>query len=622
MDLSARRQSLPDPSATAAVTLTAMLACEADLDALERSLLAAMGHAEGANAAGAWMLRWNARRGLLEGWRAVESLANADELSAALGAARRAAPVETSLDARARAWAVPADQLEGALGAAWRSGEPAEGSAADQPGAPWNDAERIWCVPLRRGPAPFGVLLVAWNDEPSCAAGIARLTWLREAALAALAAQGRAAEARRRSRQAAALAEFTHASNSAINVAEANHLLARLSTQGVAARGSAVYRPGGSEWSVVVAHGPAALRDGFARGFLPTVLECARQSQPLSGDSPTDATELPANIVGETSVWAALPLIAYGRVLGVLVVHDGLERESGWERGDLEFLGVLADSAALLLEHARRLEELERGERQRADLAARLREQDRMASLGELAARVAQESRNPLASISAFARRAHRALGEDDPQREYLEIVVREAERLEAMLLEQSAYAQLEKPRLRMENLNAAVQLALQRASETLVRRRVRLLKKLAPDLPQLLLDSPRIQRVVENVVAFALESVPVGGRIRVETRRAQAFAMIEIAHDGARQGGDLLEHLFVPFAQGQPAGAAVGLGVAQQIVREHGGEVRVRSEGEWGTVFSFTLPVMENQDRRHASERRGSRLDRRRRAPEDGSAS
>lgn len=620
MDLSSRRQTSAERPSPA-VALSALLACDADLDALERCILAAMVHPQCAAASSAWLLRWDGRRGVLAGARAAEAAEASDDLAAALGAVRRAVPADHAADHAARAWAEPADRLEGALGSAWRGGETVAGDASEQPGAPWNAAERVLCVPLRQGPAPFGMLVLAWREEAGAAAALAGLSWLRDALHAVLSAQERAADARRRARQAGAVAEFLHAADSAINLAEATHLLARLAAQGVGARGAAVYRLQNEEWTVSLAHGAASLRDGFAHGFRETAAEAARQQRMLSGETPADAVALPADVAGETTVWAALPLVAYGRVLAVLVVHDGLERSAGWERGDLEFLATLADAAALLFEHGRRLEDLERGERQRTELSARLREQDRMASLGEMAARVAEESRNPLASISAFARRAHRALSADDPQREYLEIVVREADRLEAMLAEQARYAQLEKPRLRMASLNSAVQSALQRSSETLVRRRVRLLKKLAPDLPQLLLDAPRIQRVVENVVAFALETVPVGGRIRVDTRRVNTFVMVEIAHDGVRQGGDLLEHLFVPFAQGQPTGAAVGLGVAQQIVREHGGEVRVRSEGEWGTVFSFTLPVMQNQDRRLASDRRGSGRDRRRRAPEEGGA-
>jgi two-component system sensor kinase FixL len=88
---------------------------------------------------------------------------------------------------------------------------------------------------------------------------------------------------------------------------------------------------------------------------------------------------------------------------------------------------------------------------------------------------------------------------------------------------------------------------------------------------------------------------------------------VVEVAHDGARVAGDLLEQLFVPFASTRPGGPAVGLGVAQQVVREHGGEIRVRSDSEWSTIFSFTLPIRDNEDRRRtAPDRRHERRDRR----------
>jgi signal transduction histidine kinase len=321
-------------------------------------------------------------------------------------------------------------------------------------------------------------------------------------------------------------------------------------------------------------------------------------------------------VAGEVTAWSLVPLVAYGRRQGALLVWDGLDRHPAspeLEAGEREFLATLGDQAGLLLEHARLLEGVRTAERQRADLAARVRATERLAAVGELAQRVARESRNPIASISAFARRAQRELAEDDPQREYLEIVVRETERLDAMLREQLEYAQLPAGRLRMQALNVIVQEALQRVSETLVRRRVRLVRKLGSGLPELLLDESRIRRVVENIIAYSLESVPVGGRIQVSTRRVGEHVAVEIAHDGSRGAGDLLEQLFVPFSTGSGGGAAVGLGVAQQIVREHGGEIRVRGEGDWGTVFAFTLPVAGNEDRRRARERRSPRGDRRR---------
>ena len=224
-----------------------------------------------------------------------------------------------------------------------------------------------------------------------------------------------------------------------------------------------------------------------------------------------------------------------------------------------------------------------------------------------------EEARNPLASIGAFARRAQRGLPEDDPAREYLEIVLRESARLESLLAEQAGYAAAGSAAAARGPERRRAGGARRPPPGSWRARRVRLVKKLAPGLPALLLDRERIRRVVGNVLESALDAVSVGGRVRIESRQAGAAVLLEVAHDGPHGPGDLLEQLFVPFASQRPGGPAVGLGVAQQIVREHGGEIRVRSDGEWGTVFSLSLPVRENQDRRQGgTDRRRARGDRR----------
>ncbi|MCC6653238.1 MAG: GAF domain-containing protein [Candidatus Eisenbacteria bacterium] len=596
--------------------LAAFFEGDADLESLERMLLAFATHPHGAGASSAWLLLWNARSGLLEGWR-ESAPASVFDLARAIAEARRAGP-RGAADERLHAWADSAERLEGPLAEAWRGQSMAIGAGSEQPGTPWSSAEQVGVIALRRGARAYGALVCAWPHAVVPQRDREALEWLRATADAAFGAQARAADARRRLRQGAALAELARSSVSSINLAEALHLLARVAAEGAEVRGSAVYRADArGTLKVDVAHGAAVVRDSFARAFVPAAQQCCDSRQPLVGERSDEAPNLPPGIAGETSVWAALPIVAYGRALGALVVHDGPDRHPAapaLERADLEYLATLADHAALLLEHARQVDDARRNEQTRQDQLSRLRELDRLAAVGEMAVRVAQESRNPIASITAFARRAHRELAEDDPRREYLEIVLRESERLDAMLGEQMEYSQLQRPRLEMQSLNAVVQEALQRFSETLVRRRVRLLKRLAPDLPQLLLDAHRIRRVVENIVAYSLESVPLGGRIKIESRRASGYVVVDVAHDGARHAGDLLDQLFVPFSAGNAGGAGVGLGVAQQIVREHGGEVRLRGEGEWGTVFSFTLPISGNEDRRKASDRRSVRGERRRR--------
>jgi nitrogen-specific signal transduction histidine kinase len=103
---------------------------------------------------------------------------------------------------------------------------------------------------------------------------------------------------------------------------------------------------------------------------------------------------------------------------------------------------------------------------------------------------------------------------------------------------------------------------------------------------------------------------------MRIETRRAGTHVVLDVGHDRAERSGDALSRLFAPFGDVPASGAALGLGMAQQIVREHGGEIRVRSEDEWTSVFSVTLPALDNQDRRQPADRRAARADRRRRRP------
>ena len=616
MEPTASRPAVPAPAPDATL-LAALLECEADLDALERALLVAAVHPSCGGAQRAWLARWDERRGWLEGWRVHERGEGGVTLAHAIARARRAPPGEAVDPERVRAWVASAESLDGALARAWSTGQPASGAGSEQPAAPWAEAAHVGVVPLRRGPRPYGVLVLAVDGE----AGEAPLAWLATVADAALGAQVRAAEARRRARHLSALAEFARAGVSASNVAEAVHALVRLAAQGVGVAHAAVYRPReNGALALDLSHGPSATREPQARALLASAAEAHRAERTHSG---TGAERLPGGAgegSSDLSAWAFVPITAYGVHSGVLAAWDGPERHAAspeWERGDLETLTALADHAALLFEHARRLDELTAAERRREDLASRLREQDRLAAVGEMAARVAEDARQPLASVAAFVARVLRELPPEDPRREYLDVVRRESERVDALLSEQLAYAKLERPRLRMEALNAVVQEALRAAAEPLSRRRVRLVKKFAPDLPELLLDAERIRRVVMNILTCALEAIPSGGRMRIETRRAGAFVVLDVVHDRVRQAGDALEQLFAPFGSLPVSGAALGLGVAQQIVREHGGEIRVKAPDEWSSVFSVTLPVLENQDRRRRADRRVPRGERRKRPSE-----
>jgi len=314
----------------------------------------------------------------------------------------------------------------------------------------------------------------------------------------------------------------------------------------------------------------------------------------------------------------AAPIHQGERVSGVLLVFNksgGTQEDPlAFDSEDARVAELIAAIASLSDTRFSQEETLRVKDRRLHEVEAQLRHAEKLAVVGERGVQVAQDVRNPVAAITGFAKRVLKSMPAKDPNREYLEIILRETERLERVLSEQVALAQMTKPRLKLENLNALVQDVLQSQAEDLVRRRVRLLKRLSPEVPTLLLDNEKMRQVLVNVLSYALHSVPSGGRVRVETRAAQGAVQAEIAHDGPKVPGEVLDRLFVPFSTSRRYGAGVGLAMAYQIVREHGGEIRARSEGDWSSIVTIYLPTRENDDRRRRPDRRDVRPDRRRR--------
>ncbi|TMQ73442.1 MAG: GAF domain-containing protein [Candidatus Eisenbacteria bacterium] len=396
----------------------------------------------------------------------------------------------------------------------------------------------------------------------------------------------------------------------------------RLAAESIGARGAVLWRvtePGAVE--VASSFGPACVRDRLGRGLGPVAVRSVSEGRAWAIERAVDVDALEPEIAAQLSTVVAVPLIAYGRTLGALAVYDRLTQHPhdgmAFDADDVELVQALAEQCALALEQARSDDARRRTEQARRDLLHQLMRSERLAAAGEVSVRAARQASNPLAAIGAFASRVHKSLAEGDPNREYLEVVIRESDRLERALAEPIESPSPDGLTLRVESINRLLQDALQPIAEQLVRRRVRLLKKLSPDLPPLLLDVKRMGRVLDNVLGHALERVHPGGRVRVESRRVQQFVVVEIASDGAARPGDMLADLFVPFGTHADRGAGVGLAMARQVIWRHGGEVRVRSEAEWSLIFTLTLPVRTNQDRRRpGAERRVVRGDRRHHTP------
>ena len=413
---------------------------------------------------------------------------------------------------------------------------------------------------------------------------------------------------------------------STTNLADVLELIARISAQVIGATGSILWlhdedtgqvipRASFGKGTSIVERKLKNLGEELARWAL------AEKAPVLVPDTKSDArfTEEERAV---TRSLVAVPLTALDSIVGVITVYDKMARSdfdtNVFEKGDEQFLAILADQAAIAVQNARLFEAFKEAEKRLRDTQTLLLRTEKLAALGEMSAKMAHEIRNPLTSIGGFARRVSKTLKANDPNKDYLEVIIRETDRLERILNEQLQFAQLSRPRLKMEDLNSVVEQSLVLVSEESLRKKAKILKRLSLDLPKLLLDSDKMKQVLINILQNALKFLPVGGKIKVETKRAGDFVHVIIGNEGERIPGELMDRLFVPFFTSGKDGTGLGLAVAYQIVKEHGGEIRVKSDDEWSTVFCVCLPVSTNQDRRRNIRDRRARMADRRKPFED----
>ncbi len=404
---------------------------------------------------------------------------------------------------------------------------------------------------------------------------------------------------------------------STTNLADVLELIARISAQVIGATGSILWlydedtgqvipRASFGKGTSIIERKLTNLGEELARWALaekaPVLVPDTKSDDRFTGEERTVARSL-----------VAVPLTALDAIIGVITVYDKMARSdfdtNVFEKEDEQFLAILADQAAIAVQNARLFEAFKEAERRLRDTQTLLLRTEKLAALGEMSAKMAHEIRNPLTSIGGFARRVSKTLKANDPNKDYLEVIIRETDRLERILNEQLQFAQLSRPRLKMEDLNSVVEQSLVLVSEESLRRKAKILKRLSLDLPKLLLDSDKMKQVLINILQNALKYLPVGGKIKVETKKAGDFVHVIIGNEGERIPGELMDRLFVPFFTSGKDGTGLGLAVAYQIVKEHGGEIRVKSDDEWSTVFCVCLPVSTNQDRRRTQRDRRARM-------------
>ena len=221
------------------------------------------------------------------------------------------------------------------------------------------------------------------------------------------------------------------------------------------------------------------------------------------------------------------------------------------------------------------------------------RRQDRLAAVGRVAAGIAHEIRNPLASMRGSIQVLRSEVDAGSAQAELMEIVLRESDRLNHIITDFLTYA---RPRP-VSPSEVDVREPL-RETFTLLRHSPEIradhrLEEIVPDEPVIAMaDAAGLRQVFWNLARNALQAMPDGGQLRAEIQRVgHGRLRITFTDTGRGMTPEQVERLFEPFSSSTTGGTGLGLSIVYQIVRDHGGTINARSREGQGTTITIELP-------------------------------
>jgi signal transduction histidine kinase len=310
---------------------------------------------------------------------------------------------------------------------------------------------------------------------------------------------------------------------------------------------------------------------------------------------------VPESIMGVLGVrsFVAVPLKADERPVGLLLADNAITSRaiSDDDVNALELLGLQAAQAierARLTERlARQLTSLESAARELRQNQERLVHSERLTAIGEMAARVAHEIRNPLVAIGGFARSLlQKSSAQDVTTREALEIIVDEVRRLETIVREVLEFSRATSPKIGSVDARKLAEEAFGLLQGELEHAAVATCIDEVDGAPPAAADRDQLFQAVVNLFRNAMHAMPRGGTLTVRIQPYGHGVELAIEDTGTGMSEDVLAHAYEPFFTTKNDGSGLGLTIAAQIVRDHRGEIRIDSREGAGTTVSLRLPA------------------------------
>jgi PAS domain S-box-containing protein len=237
------------------------------------------------------------------------------------------------------------------------------------------------------------------------------------------------------------------------------------------------------------------------------------------------------------------------------------------------------------------------------ELESFLRIEDKMSSLGRVAAGIAHEIRNPLSGINIYLNTLQKMYDKEDGPEKVMKIlkqILSASNKIESVIRRVMDFSKPNEPRLVLTNINEPIEEALNLSSVTIRKRGIKLEKDLAEDLELCRIDPNLIEQVILNLITNAAEAMKDfegAKKIRVSSFAKNGRIMVSVSDSGPGIPFSFREKVFDPFYTTKNGSTGIGLSLSHRIIEDHGGKLRV-SRSEWdGAEFILELPTEKGRN-------------------------
>lgn len=278
------------------------------------------------------------------------------------------------------------------------------------------------------------------------------------------------------------------------------------------------------------------------------------------------------------------PFFLKENLLGFILLGKKLS-EKDYTHEELELLEAFMSQTALAISRALIYREMSLKDRQ-------ILQAEKMAAIGELAAGIAHEIRNPLGIITGSAETVKR---HDDPKirEEMVNYILEESQRINGLISNFLEFARPKEPRMILCDIREVLEKTLLLLSPKAKSLGVEIKKDLPKEALMLLVDPDQIRQAFTNLSVNAIEAMPDGGVLSVKVMKNQkGKVIIKFSDTGKGIPKELRRKVFDPFFTTKEGGTGLGLSIAHQIINQHGGSIIVEDREGKGSTFIVTLPA------------------------------